>query len=348
MSVTFLPDVTASDITRVIAGCTPVLNIPNSVGGFGRREIYVVVTPSPTARVYDDGTTVTTKYYRTYTVTTSYSVSDGSTTYTRTITDETTWAEGWHTDVTDVIAGTTTTVTDTSTNTYNDTGWSPSDPAVSFSSTPTVTETATLITSVYAVTSSGFTGNKTITQEWTDLVTEAELISTAQDLVPADLSGYAELYDWFDNNSLDSMAQWLSVLDGEKRLGVVEYCMGTVCCRDWIAGTEVVITDVDGVVGETYTPTLYECTNEIDASTKTLGATWSLEQPKYRGDHNQLFSDWRRLSPFDYGTTADEAVYATLYVVPYAGHPTSPSTGYCNITSNIDYWAGNQFLTPPQ
>lgn len=349
MSLTFYPGVEEINATRVTAGCTPVLYLTNSVGGYGKREIFVEITPSPTVREYTTGGVTTEKYYREYKKVTDYNVQRTSppTTYTRTITEEVIWVTGWHSYVLDVVGGTSTTVNDTSTTPSSDTGWNPSNPVVSFGA-PTITETATSVTAVSQVTSSGYTGTRTITETWLNEVTEASLRTAATDLVPATLAGYKVSYDWLLTNYLYAAGTWTSVANGLKQLGIVEYQIGSVCCRNKVSGTELVMTNIDGTLGETKTPTLYDCTTVIDTSTETRSSAWTTEQPKYRNDDKQVFSEWRRLSPLTYGTTANLSIVADLYLVPYAGHSTTHSGGYCSITATPPFDPGNEFLTPPQ
>ncbi len=348
MSQTFYPGLDESDPVTTISAATPVLKYPNSTGGFGKRAVEVRVEPSGVERVYGG----VSKYYRIYEKKTEYNVTGNGTTYTRTIIEDgEAWDVGWNTYVTDIYGTAPPVETlDTMVPSASDTGWSPSDPAVSFSA-PTVAETETSIITTYPVSSSGFTGDKKITQTWSSLILEADLADAAESLIPLDMSALTDLYSWFDNQYID-YSSWSSVEHGEKVYSVVEYRMGTVACKKLIGATVVKLIDIDGVTSETYTKTAFDCTEVYEPPALKRDSSWDSEQPNYRGDNKQLFSEWKRFAALDNGSSANDSVTVTVYLMTYSGHPFTGSSlgGSCDLVTegpSPTVSSANQFVTPP-
>lgn len=302
--------------------------VTSSVGLLRRRSVVVVVNANGTPRTFNG----VTKYYRTFTITTSYAGmvrNSPSPPISYTVTpaeDVYEYPRGWSATTTLLPSNTITTDADgdvvvTSTPEV----WDPPLSSTPTFAAPTSTETETSFTQTF-VANGSWSGTKTRTEVWSDEITKETLIETAETKFGAATfapDDYAVLTGGGVTTGLAATPQFVYRQEfGDVQYTVVDYSLGTYTARPYASFLELLSYNIDS--GPSEAQPEFKTTSLTDVETLPSGFFFS---ELFRDDQQHLFGDWFRVDLHDRFPDAED-ITGSVAIVGLSGHKfVSESTG---------------------
>jgi hypothetical protein len=200
-------------------------------------------------------------------------------------------------------------------------------------SAPSVTETETTYVETSTAVGAGWSGTKTVTQEWSDKITDADMVNALEEARDAVVFG-ADAFELRTGSVIAGLSYIADPDFGTKSLYFADYSLGSYVGRASIAAVEFV--NVQFNYGSLEPPHVEQFSTDLNEVVDVpVGGFFG--QDTFRDDHKQLFGGWRRVD-FHEIYPSETIITGSFSLLPLSGHVfLTESTG---TTISNDGWVG--------